>query len=206
LLLFRRLWTAARAHVLVSVPLVSFLVVHSLVAHKEDRYMLPVLPLLALLLGVAMQQAWNGARWERANVVLWWTLNTAWGGLLTLSDEFVNMTHPLVDVANDKDILVLGVGALKLPAMYGNSDSRVRHADEEDLLLPLLPEPPPPRVRWIALGPPTPHVTAWLETHGYRCQEPRRVPSGAWDRLLYAVNPSHNGRRAPSTVVDCTRP
>ena len=47
---------------------------------------------------------------------------------------------------------------------------------------------------------------AWLDAHGYRCQEPRRVQSGAWDRLLYAVNPSHNTRRAPSTVVDCARP
>jgi 4-amino-4-deoxy-L-arabinose transferase-like glycosyltransferase len=206
LLLWRQLWNAARAHLLVALPLLSFLVVHSAVAHKEDRYMLPVLPLLALLLGVALEEAWRGTRWQRLVVVAWWVGNVAWGGLLTLSDEFVNITHPLVEVANDPDVLVLGVGALKLPAMYGNGDSRVRHADEEDLLIPLLPEPPPHRVRWVALGPPTPHVQAWLDAHAYRCQPPKAAPSGAWDRLLYAVNPSHNGRRAPSTVVDCARP
>ena len=67
----------AGAHVVVSLPMLSFLVVHSLVAHKEDRYMLPVLPLLALLLGVAMESAWRGARWERARAPsCWWHTHT----------------------------------------------------------------------------------------------------------------------------------
>lgn len=206
LLLLRRVWTAARAHVMVSVPLVSFLVVHSAVAHKEDRYMLPVLPLLALLLGVAMHEAWHAGRVGRWVVAAWWTCNAAVGALLTFSDEFVNITHPLVEIAEEPDTVVLGVGALKLPAMYGGSDNRVRHEDTEEALWPRLPEPAPHHIRWVALGMPTPRIQGWLDGHGYRCSEPRLAQSGGWDRLLYSVNPSHNGRRAPSTVVDCVLP
>jgi hypothetical protein len=74
----------ARHHVIVWVT-VPFVLLHAVVAHKEPRFLLPLLyligPLLAVCVdalprgGVASLVAWLRTRWGRATVVTWGAVN-----------------------------------------------------------------------------------------------------------------------------------
>ena len=46
------LWRAVKSYPLISFPFLLFVLVHSLIGHKEERFMLPVFPLLLVLLAM----------------------------------------------------------------------------------------------------------------------------------------------------------
>ncbi|MEE8409364.1 MAG: hypothetical protein V3T05_07150, partial [Myxococcota bacterium] len=54
--LARPLWRTFRAHLLVGTGLTSFILVHSVIGHKEDRFLFSVLPLVFVLLGGALAE------------------------------------------------------------------------------------------------------------------------------------------------------
>jgi hypothetical protein len=55
LVIAKPLWSAVKRYTLVSFPLLAFVFVHSLIGHKEERFMLPALPLFLILLALAVQ-------------------------------------------------------------------------------------------------------------------------------------------------------
>ena len=48
-------WLALKRYALISFPLIAFILVHSLIGHKEERFMLPVLPLFLVIIALAVQ-------------------------------------------------------------------------------------------------------------------------------------------------------
>lgn len=201
----------------IALPLVAFVVVHSLIAHKEERFMLPVLPLFLLLMAAVPGElaTFPGALGER--------LRTAWP-------------------ASRRVLVAVHVAALAL-ACTSQSQQNLREAMTHlrkdraaQSVVSLGPEVQAyflnrPELPWRRIAYPE---AAWLKQTaedlgaiGYRlnriigfatdrnaidqlqaqlgldCSAPTEL-SGWWvDRLIYAVNPARNRRRAPILLWAC---
>jgi hypothetical protein len=195
---------AARRHPTVSVSFVVFLVVHSMVGHKEERFMFTVLPLFFIILGAALADAWDAHGWRRACVVGFGVLNTAALVLFTLASPRQNALAPLMDVRGKDAAAVHGAG-VRLPQLYAGMNTRVvEHASMAQLLADVQQERGP-RVRLLVakeLGAPDQTL---LDRQGWRCGGPQEWPPDVLDGLLLAVNPKNNQSRQATTSWDCVR-
>jgi hypothetical protein len=200
------MWNAARRHPAVSSALILFVGAHSMVGHKEERFMFTVLPLLFILLGAGLVDAWDRReRWRRAAVVLFGVANGAMLLLCTPAFPRRNSIDPLVDAATRKERPVVHGAAVRLPALYLGHGGQVTEHKTTVALLSALTAEPAPHVR-VVVSEEQPHPEdAQLRAAGWTCGPPQTWPTDVVDRLLVAINPSHNRSRMPSTVWDCTR-
>ncbi|MFC1609957.1 hypothetical protein ACFL6C_03280 [Myxococcota bacterium] len=198
------LWRAARAHPLVAVSLVVFVLAHSLVPHKEDRFLFPILPLLFVVLGAALAAIREGGRWQRGALWLFWIVNGLVLVPATLSDGHRNLTVPLSEIHNmpgSYDVAV--VGMKHAPAYYLGNGSRMHVMKELDTFCErvqrgmLSPD-------FVLLRPvPDSNVLARVGATGLSCEGPREYRGDLVDRLLVVLNPRHNKRRAATGLLDC---
>ena len=66
------MWTAARRHWILTFPLLAFVLSHSLIGHKEERFMFSVLPLFLILLACIPEEMQNPDNHFRPWVRRWW--------------------------------------------------------------------------------------------------------------------------------------
>ncbi len=88
--LAKPLWRAYRKAPLIGIPLGVFVIVHSIIPHKEERFLFSVLPLAFALLGAALAQV------KRPVAIAFWTLNAVGLVVATLSDGQRSIIDPLV--------------------------------------------------------------------------------------------------------------
>lgn len=206
--LARPLWRAARAHLVVSVPLALFVLVHSLVEHKEERFLFPALPLVFVVLGAALVEAWRAGGWPKRAAGYFWVMNGVALLVATLSDGQRSVIDPLLEVGRGAPFSsVVSVGRFEVPRFYAAGRATVeRHANVDALEAAWTPAPPRGRLRIITHPDPPPLLSAALSRHGLDCEPPRVYRGDLVDRLLLVVNPAGNRRRASKTVIDCAAP
>ncbi len=203
LVLARPLTRSLQRHVLVSVTLVAFILFHSLIGHKEDRFLFPVLPLLFVGLGAALAETWSGARWQRFGARFFVVVNALALIGLTLSDGQRNLTTPLREVARaGKPTRLVTVGWRDLPTMYlGRDVTVVRVQDAAALLEHVSRAAAPTHILWRHA--PEPVVAEQLRVRGVLCDAGEAFAGDVGDRLLVALNAHRNARRLPTTLVRC---
>jgi hypothetical protein len=209
---------AARSLSLVTVPFVAFFVFHSLVPHKEERFMLPVLPLFLILLAAAPQALAQAQgpiwarlkRWARPTWILVAGVHVAALLLAVTSQSQANLREAMTRLRHDSEtraIVSMGpelqtyfLGRPKVPT-YRTSEvdavwlgRTLRQAQEE-----------PPN-RFLAFAPDRLKAELLLLSFGMACA-PAEVIDGWWfDRLLYELNSHRNRRRAPVLLWRCEPP
>ncbi len=194
--LARPLWNAARQAPWVSGPLLFFVVVHSAIPHKEERFIFTVLPLFFVLLGEALRSV------PRRVARAFWGLNLLFLLVATTSDGNRAVAAPLREVGERSDIAaVVTIGKFYAPRFYTDGRATVRQTRN---LAAALDERARGTTRFIFQRIPTPHQMQLLRDAGYRCGAPRAYPGDAIDRLLLLLNPEGNKRRRPRHVLDCT--
>jgi hypothetical protein len=113
---------------LFGIPALAFFIAHSLIANKQERFLLPILPMLALLAGAGFAgvRAWfEGRGWSRAYRGLWaWAAGV--NALLLMVSVFTygkkDRVAPLVTIERRHDatgvVVVEYSYAFKVPAYY----------------------------------------------------------------------------------------
>lgn len=211
---------AARKLPLVTWPFVVFVVVHSAIPHKEERFMLPVLPLFLLLLAAAPSalEETRGRFWR--TLQRWWPWTRRWLVaihavallLACTSQSQGSLREALVAVrADPKARGLVSIGPeLQTYFLSGRQLVTARTADIDIGWLARTLEhatnkgPIPNRV--ITFEADRGKVEIMLVALGLRCETPTRM-SGWWlDRLVYSLNPKHNKRRSPILLYRCELP
>lgn len=209
-------WRAAKRAPLVSVSLLVFLVAHSFVPHKEERFMFSGLPMFFALLAPALLQAFERAGWSRRAVIFFGGACALSLPLVTLSDSQQSGTAPLLEVARSEapPDRVYWVAHREPPTMYAGGQSPLVWTDQRDeqtdrrrpILKDAVKEQTVDRsARFIFARKPTDKSRALIAAEGYRCASDKEYPSDFLDDLVYRVNPKRNVRRSPTTVLDCER-
>ena len=209
---------ASRRLPLVTWPFLTFLVFHSLVPHKEERFMLPVLPLFLILLAAVphtLAEA-DGPIWARLRAfwpATWKLLVVVHLAALLIavtSQSQANLREAMTRLRHDPEargIISLGpevegyfLGRPELP-LYRKSE-----VDAVWLGRTLRQAETPRPNRFLAFAPDQMKAELLLLGFGMNCG-PAEVIEGWWlDRLLYSLNPHRNRRRSPILLWHCDPP
>lgn len=215
------LFRAARAMPLVSIPWAAFVVFHSLVPHKEERFMLPAVPMFLALLALTPELldqargrffAW-GRRLRRAGFATFLAVHGLALAVATTAETQANVRRAMDDLRLD-----------------GHANAVVSMGPELQLFFLDRPELPTARIgkpdlvwlgrelarfqrdldripnRYLCFEPDCGTMELMLASLAMSC-EPPQVFDGFWaDRLAYRLNPRHNRRRSPVWLYRCDRP
>ncbi len=211
---------SARKLAVVVWPFAVFVLLHSLVPHKEERFMLPVLPLFLVWLAAVPHTLLEATgklsrwlvRWRRPAFVWAIALHTL-GLLLVLNNQSQgNLREAMLTLRSDRTARALVSFGPEVQSYFlGNQtlpNERSSHADVLWLArtLRLLAEAGTPANRFIAFLPDRPQAEALLSRSGLLCDAPQELNGWWFDRLLYALNPKRNKRRAPVLLWRCEQP
>ena len=210
---------AAREAWFVSLPWLSFVLLHSAITHKEDRFMLPVVPLFALLLCHAWTLRNLGAdlpsAWQRT-----WPTARAWGSAMLIAALAIGITGQSQANLRDamlylrQDTQVQGVVSLgpELQTYFlGRPDIKARRSRMPDeawlhqTLIEMHQQGVVPN-RFVAYSADKNEVEVFLRLSGYACAPPVQIEGWWLDRLLARLNPHRNQRRGPITIHRCITP
>jgi hypothetical protein len=201
--LAKPLWRACRAHALVSLSLLVFLVAHSLVPHKEDRFLFPILPLLFVLLGAALAELRRGDPWARRAFAFFWGVNILALPVACLSDAQRSVTVPLLEIGYTGEQVHLAIANIgRVPHLYlGHGHQVSRYSNLEELGAAVRRGGHGPDFILVRPVPDEASVAALAEA-GLACRQPR-IFAGDWvDQALVAIN-ERNRRRRPTGLLDC---
>lgn len=166
-----------------------FVAAHSLVPHKEERFMIPIMPLLLLLL--TPLAAWlleHGPRWR---VVYFTGLNLVLLPLMVLNPpQKTGMSLArYLDAHADLRNVILADKAMFVPSVF------ITHPVAVQFEVPTTPPPCGTAVAVLALGASGRQLA---RTAGFVRAE--QFAPGPLERLVVAINPRHNERRGPVDV------
>ena len=205
---------------LVTWPLVTFTLLHTLVPHKEERFLTPMLPLMLLLLAAAYWElegyidSWG----RRART--WWPAAKVWlivthTVMLLIASTTQSQSHQrdaMASLREDPHMTgAISMGPELLPFFLGRRDIPIFFRGRPDAVwlkrtLDEIKTLGFGANRFLGFESDRAPIEILLAAEGYRCDEPQRF--GAWwaDNLVYTLNPRHNRRRAPIFLWRCEVP
>jgi hypothetical protein len=210
----KRLW-------LVSWPLLTFVGIHSLIGHKEERFMIPMLPLFLVLLAAVPQEVANTSgklgtwltRWWPASRTYLLVTHTLALCVIITSQSQENLRHTMRELRMDEELShLVSVG----PEIqdYFLDTKRPLHTHETrhfDALwirktLDTITPSSPHQIHFIAFAPDRAKMQIILMAEGLRCSMPQTFEGWWLDRLAQRLNPKHNRRRSPVDLWRCRVP
>lgn len=217
-LLVPGIYLAARRLPLVSIPWLAFLLSHSLIPHKEERFMLPVVPLFLLLMAEALPQidlwfkdSW-WPLWRRRIIGSFLALNGVALVLAITTQTQSNTREAMTHLRNDGEANALVSLGPELQTFFlGRPELPRKRTGKPDLVWlgrqlagmqkrhDLIPN------RYLCFEPDCGALQLMMAALELRCAPPLRFPGHWLDRLVFKANPKHNRRRAPVWLLRCER-
>ena len=206
-----------RAHWMWFMPAFVFVLVHSLVPHKEERFLYPILGLemWALAYVWASSALWPPASWLYTRVFLT-VCAVALPIVCFVNSQEGEIEPPAYAESHYQDVAYLDFESLfgesKFKFYFLRPPSTLKHVSKDDLnaseideainedglhrAVVLLTSVPEARDQLRALE--------GVKTEATHCLNVRAAGSPV-DRLLFAMNPKHNQRRRPTWYLICER-
>lgn len=211
---------AARRLPLVSWPFIAFVIVHSVIPHKEERFMLPVMPLFLLLwaavpgaIADAKGRFWDSCRgyWPiiRPYLVALHVLALVFA---CTAQSQANLRQAVTTLRNDAEArAVISIGPEVQSYFFGKRDIQVYRTSKIDIgwlarTLNTLQNQGVFPIRFMGFEAQRGKVEIMLAALTYRCREPIRLDGWWLDRLVYRLNPRRNLRRSPVLIWHCDPP
>jgi hypothetical protein len=208
--LWRRFWPAI-------VPFLIFVLAHSLAAHKEERFLYPVVGLELVFLSLL----WTASAFDKWAKRVFVPVFFGLGSLMLIVFCFINTQEgeiepPALTQKNYGSVVYLDHESLfgmsrfqfyflRPPSVFekvGRADFNAARVDRA-----LADNPANKAVVLITSDPEAQdelRLLAGIQTISARCLELRKSGS-AIDGLLYKMNPKHNQRRRPTWYLVCER-
>lgn len=199
------------------IPFLIFVTAHSMAAHKEERFMYPIVGIIFLI----VSDLWGNSsdnKWVKrlfAPVVL--GLNAIALPIACLNNTQVGEIEPLAVPASRYDsVLFLDAKSLvaqsRIKEFFLRSPSEIRSIETEEIDSFLIDDSLRNEPQWQAAvlmtsepeSQPYLQSLANLETELSKCGEVRAASSMV-DGLIYKMNPKHNQRRRPTWFLVCKK-
>jgi len=208
---------AARLYPLLSFPWLAFLITHSFISHKEERFMYPVIPLFCALLALSLfvKEDCNHPYWHK--VKKWWGVSVKAFvcvhilalGLVCINQSQLNQRQAMSKLRTDAQATgLLSIGPEIQSYFLERKDLTILRRGK-------------PRLEWLqAVMIPTRKqkqeinrvisykaehetVAAHLKAVELECEVKEELRGWWLDRLVYKGNPRHNRRRSTIEFWHC---
>ena len=189
---------AARPFLLPGVGALAFLVSHSLIANKQERFLLPILPVLFILIVAGLPWlASRLGRWYRAMWWYFWAVNTALLLAVTFSFSKKDRVAPLVYVYRRHD--ATGVLIAQFDQSFTVPDYYLGRPRPPMKILRRPDEAVDTgsRINYVVLYSDTPDIdrAVLANTLGQNLILLKTITPSLTDRIAHAINPRHNKAR-----------
>lgn len=189
---------AARPFLLPGVGALAFLVSHSLIANKQERFLLPILPVLFILIVAGLPWlASRLGRWYRPMWWYFWAVNTVLLLAVTFSFSKKDRVAPLVYVYRRHD--ATGVLIAQFDQSFTVPDY---YLGRPRPLMTILRRPDEAvdtgsRINYVVLYSDTPDIdrAVLANTLGRNLILLKTITPSLTDRIAHAINPRHNKAR-----------
>lgn len=200
--LLRPMGRALRAHSTVAVVLGVFVATHSVIGHKEDRFMFPMLPLFFVPLGAALVSLWEGTPWQRRASRAFVAVNALALAITTCSDAHRNIAAPLLEASRLPQARVAMVGFGRVPTYYAGT-AQLRMFQTLEALEQAAHQKGARFERVLFNYPPDAAVAQRVQALPHmHCAAPQLCRGDLVDRVLVRVN-RHNATRGPTALFRC---
>jgi hypothetical protein len=211
-----KFWREWKKHALLVGATLFFVLIHSLIPHKEERFLYPVIGLTLMMMSILWAQAWNMNFEKKFFRPVFYILNTALLGIGCFVNTQVGEIGPAAQIQSqsnkvlyiDRDSL-MGLGFmhelfLRPPARM----EKVTQPISAQLMDKFLPELQ--SLDGFALLTSNPDYKPELDIfrlkvwQDFKCSEQQEMNS-LTDTWLYKMNSKKNYRRRPTWFVTCWR-
>lgn len=182
----------------------SFILVHSLTPHKEERFLYPILPMLLLVFGILWQTISTQHRHLRLSVIYFHIGLTA--VLFSVHPQQATR-RALEGVIETQSQAVLSLGP-EVQSFYLRPQTLpvIRNRKFTNQWLAEALKVSPARAFFvISYAPQSESVVATLENNQLTCEAPQTYTQNWADNLAFQLNPRHNIRRSPIETRLCRR-
>lgn len=217
LVFYRSFKYLIKRHAALSLSLFVFIFIHSLVAHKEERFMYPIFGLLL----IALADVWSIQRHERYTRMIYQKVFAVVLVLVLPIACLVNSQAGEIEPAAEAQRAFRDVAYIDHQSLFSISliqfyflrpPSQIFQVASQDLTLAkaasVLKEHPELKGAAILTSDPSAFADMKALDHqtsnGLRCG-PALEATSFVDRLLYRLNPRHNERRRPTAYILCER-
>lgn len=190
-----------------------FVFMHSLIPHKEERFLYPILPLMLLLFGRLWAKEW-GSRFEKYFFRPFFVGILALGlGVASISNSQAGEYEPLLLAEKERrSVLIWDYDSVLRISFFRHRLVKPPVDYQEFDRWPTAPELVPfkDRVLFLATSKEE-NLALWGQQYsdilsaGWQCSEKIRIQSPA-DRVIYKLNPKYNTRRKPTWLIRCHFP
>lgn len=214
---FKRLKYVWSAHKPVVLSLLAFVTIHSIVPHKEERFMYPIVGVLLILLAYA----WALNRHDRRTRTIYQPVFLFLCAIALPLACLVNSQAGEIEPAAIAEDRLGQVGYLDYQSLFGQSlirdyflrpPSEIVEVSMEDLTLSHAESLLDAHPDWKGAVFLTSAEEAFDRIRQLNDQRSPRlqcgdaqIASSAVDRILYRLNPKHNQRRRPTLYILCER-
>ena len=218
LVLLPPLLQASRRFGLLFWPWFSFTLLHTFIGHKEERFMLPVLPLFLLLLAPAgplirqmsgrisgpLKRAWPITR----NALL--VIHLLALALVVTNQSQSNLREAMVTLRQDEGLTtIVSLGPELQTYFLGRPSVQLQRNRKFDALwlrhtLDELGSFSSQTTAILGFSADRARIGILLMAEGLECPAPTQLKGWWLDRLIYKANPRHNLRRSPVDIWRCS--
>lgn len=197
-----------------------FILIHSLVPHKEERFQYPVLGLLLVFLAFLWANNWQHKWVRKVLTPMLFVINGLGVLVVVTSNSQEGVVKPLAEAEKAFDrFLVLETQSLvqesRLRSMFltrakgDDSEEMTVSAGEvrPSLLEKIFSEDKFDGVLWVTSEPEVAAMYRLMENSNeklYHCETVQKA-SSMIDSVIYQLNPKHNQRRRPSWFLLCSK-
>ncbi|HNE20631.1 MAG TPA: hypothetical protein PLF85_12970 [Turneriella sp.] len=202
--LLQPLLRAMRSDLLSTICLGVFLVSHSMIGNKLERFMLPIVPFFFLLTLRGLRESENSR-----------IIKVAWRGFIvlnllvlvpiTLSRSQLNMIHAAQHLASStRPLLLYRIDLWKQAYMTFAKPEPANFADVTSLAAGFRALAAP-EADLLSLGKISPEAEKEINGAGYQCRQERTFEPSWQERIVIYLNPRFNTRRDTSVLYRCVR-
>jgi hypothetical protein len=213
LLVWRKLLNAIITSPLISVSIFSFVLVHSFIPHKEERFIFPIFGLALVVMGWTIYNIFTDnsyGKYDKLKNKAFLTIFLVFNGLVlflsTFSNPHAGEIAPLEYLTSSKKFVIVDHGSLLgkswLKQFYLRAPNKL--TPEKNFAADSLSSDVDTLMFLTSENSKKSELMARSNVPGFKCDGLEKVSSLS-DQLVYFFNPAQNKRRRPTWFVKCVR-